>query len=50
MNEREIVRGLAKQYAEAAFSEETRARAANWARLNALDAAARPPIIVDQLP
>ncbi len=50
MNEREIVRGLAKQYAEAAFSEETRARTANWARLNALDAAARPPIIVDQLP
>jgi len=50
MNEREIVRDLAKQYAEAAFSEGTKAMAENWGRLNALDAAARPPIIIDQLP
>lgn len=50
MNEREIVRDLAKQYAEAAFSEGTKAMAENWGRLNALDTAARPPIIIDQLP
>ena len=50
MTEREIVRDLAKQYAEAAFSAGTKALAENWGRLNALDDAARPPIIIDQLP
>ena len=37
MNEREIVRDLAKRYAEIALSDETKAKAANWGRLNALD-------------
>ena len=50
MTERETVRDLARQYAEAAFSEKTLSNAANWGRLNALDANARPPIILDQLP
>ena len=50
MNERETVRDLAKQYAEIAFSDETKEKAANWGRLNALDANARPPVILDQLP
>ena len=50
MNERELVRDLARQYAEIAFSDESKAKAANWGRLNALDANARPPIILDQLP
>ena len=49
-NERTIVRDLAKQYAEIAFSDAALKNAANWARLNALDASARPPIIIDQLP
>ncbi|MBO6053574.1 MAG: hypothetical protein J6Q17_07540 [Clostridia bacterium] len=50
MNEREQVRDLARQYADIAFSDEAKANAANWGRLNALDANARPPIILDQLP
>ncbi|MBQ3956839.1 MAG: hypothetical protein II680_13200 [Clostridia bacterium] len=50
MNERELVRDLARQYAEIAFSDESKANAANWGRLNALDPNARPPIILDQLP
>ena len=50
MNEREIVRDLARQYAEIAFSEESARKAANWGRLNALDSGARPPVILDQLP
>ena len=50
MQERDIVRGLAARYAETAFSEESRRNARNWGRLNALDASARPPVILDQLP
>ena len=50
MTEKETVRDLALRYAELAFSDETKAKAANWGRLNALDANARPPIILDQLP
>ena len=50
MNDREIVRDLARAYAAVAFSDETKAKAANWGRINALDANARPPIILDQLP
>ena len=50
MNEREIVRDLAKRYAGIAFSDKVLSGAANWGRLNALDASARPPIIIDQLP
>lgn len=50
MTEREMVRDLAKAYAEIAFSDETKEMARNWGRLNALDANARPPIIIDQLP
>ena len=49
MNEREIVRDLAKRYAEIALSDETKAKAANWGRLNALDSTARPPVIIDQI-
>ncbi len=49
MNEREIVRDLAKRYAEIAISDETKAKAANWGRLNALDSTARPPVIIDQI-
>ena len=50
MKERDIVRDLARQYAEIVFSDEAKAKAANWGRLNALDSGARPPIILDQLP
>ena len=50
MNERELVRDLARQYAEAAFSDEAKEKAANWGRINALDASATPAIILDQLP
>ena len=50
MNEREMVRDLAKQYADIAFSDDSKAKAENWGRLNALDTSARPPIILDQLP
>ncbi len=50
MKEREIVRCLASRYAEIAFSAETGQKILNWGRLNALDASARPPIILDQLP
>ena len=50
MNERELVRDLVKKYAEFAFSDKAKTDALNWGRLNALDASARPPIILDQLP
>ncbi|MBE6725438.1 MAG: hypothetical protein E7576_09660 [Ruminococcaceae bacterium] len=50
MTEREVVRDLARRYADIAFSAESFEKAANWGRLNALDASARPPIILDQLP
>ena len=50
MTEREIVRTLAKQYAEIAFSDDSREKAANWGRLLALDPSARPAVILDQLP
>ena len=50
MNERELVRDLAKQYMEVALSDANKERAHNWSRVNVLDAAARPPIILDQLP
>ena len=50
VTERETVRDLAERYAEIAFSDETKAKAANWGRLLALDSSARPPIILDQLP
>ena len=50
MDERNVVRDLARRYAEAAFSDEAKRNAANWGRLNALDSGARPPIILDQLP
>ena len=50
MNERDMVRDLARKYADLAFSESARRNAENWGRLLALDSAARPPIILDQLP
>ncbi len=50
MIERDVVRDLAKAYAEFAFSDKAKKDALNWGRLNALDASARPPIILDQLP
>ena len=50
MNERDVIRDLAKRYAEEAFSDGAKARAENWGRLNALSRDARPPIIIDQLP
>ena len=51
MNERELIRDLVKAYAEFALSsDKARSDAFNWGRLNALDASARPPIILDQLP
>ena len=50
MDERNMVRALAEQYTEIAFSDESKAKAQNWGRLNALDPSARPPIILDQLP
>ena len=50
MDERNMVRALAEEYKEIAFSDEAKEKARNWGRLNALDPSARPPIILDQLP
>ena len=50
MNERDLVRDLAREYAGYAFSDDAKKNAANWGRLLALDAKARPAIILDQLP
>ena len=50
MSERGIIRSLARQYAEIALSDESKEKASNWGRVLALDASARPPVILDQLP
>lgn len=50
MTDREILRDLAKQYAEIAFSPENDEKRKNWGRLLALDNTARPTIMIDQLP